>query len=232
MSDDLELDQQDFVSLLEGDSLFATVAVLKEFKGDIESDIAQSLATLNEKTGKVGACAVVLQPIEVPTNPDTPNPELKVRFSVQVFDQPLLNQGDQGTGQDIWTLARRSRQLGHRRNFGRGLYNWVGTEDAPQSDTSRRSRIVIFEKLAQEQSFERLGAPLIDPEEGGAVPQAVSLTGPDGSTIRYTLDGSYPSETTGTLYSGALNITDPCTLRAVAYKAGALPSNVSQAIFT
>lgn len=230
--DDLELDQQDFVSLLEGDASFATVAVLKEEKGDIEADILQSLATLNAKAGKIGACAVVLQPVELATDPNTPNPEHRVRFSVQVFDQPLFNAGADGTGKDVWQLARRIRQLCHRRDFGRGLYVWLSTEDAPQADPGRRSRVVTFEKLIQEESVTRLGAPLIDPEDGGAAPQNVTITPPEGASIRYTLDGSYPTEATGTLYSEPIAIAAACTLRAVAYKAGALPSNVAQAVFT
>jgi hypothetical protein len=47
-----------------------------------------------------------------------------------------------------------------------------------------------------------------------------------GVSIRYTLDGSEPSETTGTLYTGPINISQTTILRAIAYKAGFLPSNV------
>lgn len=234
MSDELELDQDDFVALLNGDADFTTVAVLKEARGDIESDVLQALGSLNQKASKGGACAVVLQPIELPSNPDTPNPELRVRITVQILEQPAFNTGDSGTGKDMYQLARRVRQLGHRRNFGRGLYSWVGTEDAPQDDASRRSRLVIFEKLAQEDSYERLGAPLIDPEDGGAAPQSVTLTPPEGATAYYTLDGSLPVPGADgtTEYTGAFNVAAAATLRAAAYKAGSLPSNVAEAVFT
>lgn len=47
-----------------------------------------------------------------------------------------------------------------------------------------------------------------------------------GVTIRYTLDGSAPSETTGTIYTGPVLINKTSVLRAIAYKAGALSSNV------
>lgn len=230
--DDLELDQEDFKALLDGDATFSAVSVLKEEKGDIEADILQGLGTLNEKAGKIGAVAVVLQPVELATDPNTPNPEHRVRFSVQVFDQPLFNAGADGSGKDIWQLARRIRQLCHRRDFGRGLYSWLSTEDAPQADPGRRSRVVTFEKLIQEESITRLGRPLVEPEEGGVAPQNVTITPPDGATVRYTLDGSYPTEAAGTLYSEPFAVAAACTLRAVAYKAGAVPSNVTQAVFT
>lgn len=44
--------------------------------------------------------------------------------------------------------------------------------------------------------------------------------------IRYTIDGSAPTETTGTLYSGPINITTTTVLRAIAFKAGYASSNV------
>lgn len=228
--DALEQDQRDLAALLDGDTAFAAVAVLVEEKGDIETDILQALGTLNTKAGKLGVLAVVLQPEELPTDPDTPNPEVRVRLSVQVFDQPLLND----TGTDLWAVCRRVRQLGHRRSFGRGLYSWAGTIAAPQDDASRRSRIVIFEARGQEARLTRLGAPLIDPEEGGAVPQVVTLTPPAGATVWYTLDGSYPSPLNEAAreYLAALTITEPCTLRAIAYQAGADPSNIAEAVFT
>lgn len=230
--DDLEQDQDDFVALLNGDGDFTFIPVLKEEKGDIEADIAQSLATLNAKGAANGACAVVLQPVELATSPDTPNPELRVRFSVQVFDQPLFNTGAAGTGMDVWQLARRVRQLCHRRDFGRGLYVWLSTEDVPQADPGRRSRSVTFEKLTQEEAVTRPGRPLIEPEAGAAVPQEVTLEPPAGATVRYTLDGTYPTEAEGTLYAAPFTIAAACTLRAVAYQAGAVPSNVSSADFT
>ncbi|MDG2123777.1 MAG: lamin tail domain-containing protein [Verrucomicrobiales bacterium] len=48
----------------------------------------------------------------------------------------------------------------------------------------------------------------------------------EGATIRYTTDGSKPSETTGTVYSGPVPITTTTVLRAIAYKTGALSTNV------
>jgi hypothetical protein len=233
--DELEQDQADITALLNGDSVFTNVAVIAEKKGDIETDIAQALATVNEKAGKTGACVVVLQPAELPTDADTSNPELRVRFHVQCFDQPLFNDDETtGTGQTVWSLARRVRQLLHFRHFGTGTYVWKGTEDAPQADPGRRSRIVSFERLGAEDPFTRLSRPLIEPEEGGAVPQSVTIQAQPGAAIYYTLDGSFPSSTNpeAELYAGALNITEAATLRAVAYLAGALPSDVAHAVFS
>lgn len=47
-----------------------------------------------------------------------------------------------------------------------------------------------------------------------------------GATIRYTTDGSEPSETNGMTYSGPVPITETTVLRAMAYKAGLASTNV------
>jgi hypothetical protein len=51
-------------------------------------------------------------------------------------------------------------------------------------------------------------------------------TATPGATIRYTLDGTKPTTTNGTVYSGPIAITGTTTLRAIAYLAGWLPTNV------
>ncbi|MCW1924873.1 lamin tail domain-containing protein [Luteolibacter arcticus] len=58
-------------------------------------------------------------------------------------------------------------------------------------------------------------------------PQTVAIsTITPGAQIRYTLDGSTPTETTGTLYSGPLTLSATTTLRARAFLADYLPTNV------
>jgi len=47
-----------------------------------------------------------------------------------------------------------------------------------------------------------------------------------GATIRYTLDGSKPTGSYGTVYSGPVYVETTATLRAIAYKAGMYSSNV------
>lgn len=96
------------------------------------------------------------------------------------------------------------------------------------------------------------------PEEQQAVPKASSLVTPTfsldggvftvslrvtidcwycssyGYTIRYTTDGSMPSQTNGTVIESgsAVNITSTTTLKASAYKSGMIDSEVASATFT
>lgn len=63
---------------------------------------------------------------------------------------------------------------------------------------------------------------------------SVALTAQtSGASIRYTTDGTTPSETNGTLYSGALTLTSTTTVKAVEYIPGLLnASAVATRIFT
>ncbi|HEY3325312.1 MAG TPA: FN3 associated domain-containing protein [Planctomycetota bacterium] len=47
-----------------------------------------------------------------------------------------------------------------------------------------------------------------------------------GASINYTTDGTAPTPTAGTLYSGAIHITQTTVLRAIAFKSGMSPSKV------
>jgi hypothetical protein len=63
--------------------------------------------------------------------------------------------------------------------------------------------------------------------------QSVTIsTTTTGASIRYTLDGSTPTSTTGTVYGGAINVNGTITIRAIAYMSGAPDSAVASATYT
>ena len=76
--------------------------------------------------------------------------------------------------------------------------------------------------------------PVISPNGGNFVgSQSVTLTTTTpGATIRYTTDGSTPSSTVGTIYTGVITLNSTTTLKAIAYAAGLADSSVSTATFT
>lgn len=53
-----------------------------------------------------------------------------------------------------------------------------------------------------------------------------------GATIRYTTDGSTPTSSSGTVYSGPIALTRTTTVKAIAYKSGMTPSGVAEATYT
>ena len=63
--------------------------------------------------------------------------------------------------------------------------------------------------------------------------QSVTIsTATSGASIRYTTDGSTPTSSYGTVYSGAVSISSTTTLRAIAYKSGMTNSAVNSATYT
>ena len=77
-------------------------------------------------------------------------------------------------------------------------------------------------------------APAFNPAAGtynAAQTVTISSTTSD-ATIRYTTDGSTPTETSGTVYSTPLNITRNTTLQAIAYMNGMADSPLASAVYT
>jgi hypothetical protein len=62
--------------------------------------------------------------------------------------------------------------------------------------------------------------------------QVSLVTGTSGASIRYTTDGSTPTATTGTLYSGPFTLSSSATVRALAYKSGSADSAVTSFAYT
>ena len=87
-------------------------------------------------------------------------------------------------------------------------------------------------------NYSQVSTPQFTPG-GGTYTSYQSVTiscATSGATIRYTTDGSTPSETVGTIYSSTVAIspplTFPCTLKAIAYKSSMSDSAVSSAVYT
>ena len=70
---------------------------------------------------------------------------------------------------------------------------------------------------------------------GGTYSSAQTLTitsATGGASIRYTTDGTTPTSTTGTLYSGPVSVPATTTIKAIAYKAGMSDSAVTSSTYT
>lgn len=74
--------------------------------------------------------------------------------------------------------------------------------------------------------------PAMD-KAGGTYTQQVTVTlsAPEGTTIRYTTDGSEPTETNGFDYVGPITLTENASLRARGFQDGLRPSNITTATF-
>ncbi len=57
-------------------------------------------------------------------------------------------------------------------------------------------------------------------------------TATNGATIRYTTNGTAPTSTSGTIYSGPVSISATTTLEAIAYETGLVNSTVTSGVYT
>jgi hypothetical protein len=76
--------------------------------------------------------------------------------------------------------------------------------------------------------------PVISPSAGSySGTQNVTITcATSGSTIRYTTDGSAPSQVNGTIYSIPIGVAVTTTVKAIAYKSGHNDSAIASSLFT
>jgi uncharacterized repeat protein (TIGR03803 family) len=81
---------------------------------------------------------------------------------------------------------------------------------------------------------QQVAPPVFNPSGGTfSSPQTVTITSTtSGASIRYTTDGSTPSETAGTLYSSPVSISVTATLKAIAYKTGMTDSTITTGNYT
>jgi len=80
----------------------------------------------------------------------------------------------------------------------------------------------------------QVATPTFSPAAGTyTAAQTVAITSAtSGASIRYTTDGTTPSETAGTLYNAAVAVSATETIKAIAYKTGMTDSAVAAALYT
>lgn len=105
---------------------------------------------------------------------------------------------------------------------------WIATEYNNESSPA------TFYSVGTASESGVVDAPAFSPATGTYTsPQTVAITTTTpGASIRYTTDGSTPSETAGTLYSGAITVSATETINAIAYASGMTDSAVASASYT
>lgn len=231
--------QADFAARLNSLAYFSTIEVISlsafptggrtkpESVEALLDRIQQSLAGLNEKNGKVGACIVVPLPNLDGRYPNVPGPQVRLRLSVQILINPILNEGATGTQKALSEIALNVIQAGHHFQL-QNVAGLTAGDDAfsPGVDEEKGLLVgvVTFESLLQLDQPSSVAIPV------ASVASTVTLTcSTAGAAIYYTVDGTLPwSGNAGALlYSAPFATPSAGTIvRAAAYKTGSNGSNV------
>lgn len=230
--------QEDLYRRALADEFLANVAILKRDDGEIGAEIIDSLSTFNARGGKIGACAIALQPIAEPAPAEVVGGVLSIDFTWLVMEDPVVNRDANGTGIRALTICRRLVGLFHLYH-PRGVVGCLTMQQAAIVPVQTPAPVSYEVRFSAQEDFYtptvRVTTPTITPSSGVA-PQNVTLAcGTPGAAIYYTLDGSHPyaANPAAVLYTGVpVNVAAAATLRVCAFKAGLIASDVNAANFS
>lgn len=235
MSSLLETIQRDLHARLAAEPYFADLDVVlarpREKLGftQIQSQIDTLLAGQRKVGGKCGAALSVLMPDAAVADPNAPGPRLDITFTVRCLEIPVINMGPSGTLKSVEELALRVLQLGHHFNAGRGavLYGRDLVPLPAAGDDPRLGIDVSFTLKTGAEAYPKLARPLVVASQPAA-PATVTLTGPAGATVLYTLDGSYPvAGAAGTsTYTAPFAVATAAEIRALSTQTGYQQSDI------
>jgi Domain of unknown function (DUF4082)/Chitobiase/beta-hexosaminidase C-terminal domain len=111
-----------------------------------------------------------------------------------------------------------------------GVYGPVGSLPTKSYENTDYYCDVVFQLTSDNQ----VAAPVFSPPAGSYdSPQAVTVSSTtSGASIRYTTDGSLPSETAGIPYNGPIMVSSNTTLQAIAYASGMTDSAVTSSTYS
>lgn len=242
----LERLQYDVAGRLQADAYFAEIAVhvfRPRLKADgteetapmIANAIQQSLKGLT-KGSKAGAAVSVLMPLANVNKPEVEGPNTDLTLTIRVQESAALNMSAIGTGKSCEEIAIEVLRLLHGVNLSglRGVrQRQYLTASRPALTPNLQFDPLITYDAQLEVEHQLTPVRRADAPRIGIAGATVTILG--GSSIYYTLDGSYPwsGNPAAALYAGPFSAPPPgTTIRAVAYRAGLSASDTTTIITT
>jgi hypothetical protein len=224
---------------LEADDFFADIPIIVADAGNVLAEVERKMAVESEKAGKRGVAVIVLPPLGDDVAPEIRFGPLKLRPAFQVIEHAELNNDEKGTKKS-WRRVARKIHLVVKPLALIGLTTEFVADTPciePVDFTSElgpmvkggQVNFVCFEADAED--VDQVAMPLFS-DGAGETPTLVMSCGTAGAEIWYTTDDSYPApgNVGSTLYAAEVAIpVDGFTVRACAYKAGLIASQVNRA---
>lgn len=222
--------QSDLEGLLLSDPALAQVPVLVERKGLTEEDVAQAIGVYNTRAGsdKVGLVIIVMMP-SVRKPRENAVLQLAVTATLRIIELPVVNQGATGIGLAAEDCATHLLQLAHNWSPAQGR-TLTPDADAIEPTTAPDAHIAYDVNLTWTDGLDfplKAPRPTISHDAGTG---QVTITCSDAAAdLYYTIDGSfpYPENPEATLYAAPFAAAADTTIRAIARRAGYVPSNLA-----
>lgn len=231
--DILQRGQLDIAAILESEDAFELVPVLVNRPRDaaaavmIRETINKALMGLQKKGGKAGLAVMVMMPdAEVP-NANSASVRFENLFTVRVLENPVINEGANGTGISAEQCAINVLKALHRRSAG-------GNPFYPDKKAIREGAApegsIAYDVVLRQDATEDKRSFVTTPGLSLAEPLLTITCPTSGAAIRYTLDGTFPGKT-ATLYTAPVDVgalPAGTLIRAAAYKDGLSGSDVAE----
>lgn len=221
--DTLEILQADVYAVLKNTPALATANVLLVDAETTDSKVESAIKTLVETGGKKGLAILVLLPEVVSVEKNLPGPPITVKIEIQAVEWVMVNRKS-GEGTEIRSSQAAMNVLSVLQHCHLGTCALYADKD-PLKPVGDMKPGYLSHSVTVYTQF--LGLVTEKPLQvtWSITDDMITLAcGTSGTTIRYTVDGTYPTPTNSTLYSTPFSAPAAGTLvRAVAYKTGMPP---------
>ena len=234
-NDLIDVVHRNVTEIITGSGLFPQVAVRQMIDGKIADMVTKALKGLiAAPNGKRGLTLIVHVP-DVETSDSTgggfPRPWCEIRLEL-INNQTINDNAATGANRTPSSVATALFELLNNAFLTRPRVQLMPAPAPVRGviDGEDLTRFVTF-RFALPLAYQaRVATPrLVANQTGNTIDLTMSCS-TAGAAIYYTTtddatEPAYPSQTTGTLYTAPLTLTNEHTLRAVAFKTGSLPSH-------
>ncbi|MGA2178782.1 MAG: chitobiase/beta-hexosaminidase C-terminal domain-containing protein [Verrucomicrobiota bacterium] len=229
---------------LASDPFFSDIPVIVADKGNVSAEVARAQGIVTMKSGKRGVCVVVLQLVGDDLNPNIPFGPMRLYPAFQVIEQVEMNNDKNGTKKSARRVARQIVKLIKTLRLV-GVAN-SQTPDKPCIEPIRFKdadekligyQVNFYCDESDSETVLKVANPVFAPR-GGASATVTLTCATAGAAIWYTTDDTPPDPgvlpgSTAHLYASPITVPPAgVTIRACAYLAGSVASDVERFAFT
>ena len=224
---------------LEADSFFDDIPVIVAEAGNVKLEVERKQGVITRKSGKRGAAVIVLQIVGDDEYPEQAFGPLTLRPAFQVLENVELNNDANGTRKSHRRIARRIVQVikplglvGMTTEFTPDKPCIEPVDLEPELGPQVKASQVNFKTFESDSEVVTQVAMPVFGAYADTTPKFQITCATEGAAICYATDDSFPAPGRDgvTLYTGPIDIPEGgLTVRAAAYKAGMVGSQVNRA---